>query len=150
MARLISITVSIFGGLVACREEVKQQPMARGNLMVLEVGSIDSSLAHNLARLRTPPREAQPSAVPGPDPGGEPAGGAPPPRPDPVQPQPEPAPVPGPEFHVVTLHAGETLYGLCTEHLGSGARWKEVASLNGWSEAKANNLRAGQRVRLPR
>ena len=145
MARLVPITVSIFGSLVACREAVKPQPLAQDNLMVLEVGNHDWSLAHGL---RTPPRGAKRPVVPRQAPNREPGGATRPPRRNPPQLRPEPQPEA--EFHVVTLHQGHTLYGLCREHLGSGARWKEVASLNGWSEAQASNLRAGQKVKLPR
>ena len=56
---------------------------------------------------------------------------------------------PAPSFQVITLAAGETLYGLCQRHLGEGQRWKEVAALNGWSQARVAKLPAGQEVKLP-
>ena len=47
------------------------------------------------------------------------------------------------------LEQGQTLYGLCKTELGNGGRWQEVAKLNGWSDAKAGRLPAGQKVKLP-
>ena len=64
-------------------------------------------------------------------------------------PKPAPKHEEEPSFRVVTLAAGETLYGLCRAQLGDGQRWKEVAALNGWSLARAAKLTAGQAVKLP-
>jgi len=48
-----------------------------------------------------------------------------------------------------SLRAGQTLYSLAREHLGDGKRWREIAALNGWSEADVASLPAGVEVTLP-
>ena len=119
--------------LCACDEEpVSEQDAA--NVLELELGGEAPSLAQSLAKTK---KEAA-----APEPGPEPT-----PIPIPT-PEPKPEPV-DPTFHVVVLAPGETLYGLCKKHLGDGARWREVAKLNGWSETEAGHLSAGQRVKLP-
>lgn len=50
---------------------------------------------------------------------------------------------------VVHLEAGQTLYSLSVEHLGSGGRWREIAVLNGFSDAQIRNLPIGQAIKLP-
>ncbi len=66
-----------------------------------------------------------------------------------ADPEPEITPEPVAQVRTVILGRGETLYGLCRSQLGDGSRWKEVAQLNGWSEAQASNLSVGTRVKLP-
>ncbi len=39
---------------------------------------------------------------------------------------------------------------LARKHLGDGARVSEILQLNGWSEADARRLLAGQKVKLPK
>lgn len=73
--------------------------------------------------------------------------------PAPVRPEKPPTPrltpPPRPEFLVIRLGEGQTLYGLCESKLGNGNRWREIAKLNGWSETEANQLKTGQAVKLP-
>ena len=61
--------------------------------------------------------------------------------------------VPEPErrvrFKTVHLPAGETLGELCARELGRASAWREVAELNGWSEADVRRLPTGCEVRLP-
>ena len=45
-----------------------------------------------------------------------------------------------------TVQRGDTLYGIARAQLGSGPRWKEIASLNGLSGAE---LVAGKVLKLP-
>ena len=49
----------------------------------------------------------------------------------------------------VRLLDGDTLSELCARELGSARRWREVAALNGWSEAALSRLPAGTWVELP-
>lgn len=95
-------------------------------------------------RAAIPP--SRPPVDPTPDPEVEVSPATPPrdAKPQPAQPQPEVK-----AFRTVTLKAGETLYGLCQKHLNRGGAWREVAKLNGWTEAQAGNLPEGQVVKLP-
>ena len=127
------------------------------NVLELWLGGNYESLS---ARLQKPP-PGSPRRIVMPSKGTVPPKGKastlPPPQPEitllepepKVAPRPRRKPQPRPEFHVVTLAEGQTLYGLCRTELGSGARWKDVAALNGWSESRAANLPAGQKVKLP-
>lgn len=49
----------------------------------------------------------------------------------------------------VRLDGDTTLYSIAVRHLGSGARWREIARLNGWSEADVRRLAKGTVVKLP-
>ena len=66
-----------------------------------------------------------------------------------LTPPPQRTRVEEPKFRVVLLAEGQTLYGLCKAHLGSGNRWREIAAFNGWSEDQAQLLPVGQRVKFP-
>ncbi len=124
------------------------------NVLELRLGGNDESLA---ARLRRPPpgTTRRTSAPPRPEITGldqkpEPRTATPQrDRPPTTPPRVQPPPRSRSEFRVVTLAEGQTLYGVCRTELGSGGRWKEVATLNGWSETQAARLRAGQKVKLP-
>lgn len=48
-----------------------------------------------------------------------------------------------------TLKAGDTLWAVAQRYLGSGARWREIAQLNGISDAEVRRLPAGKTLRLP-
>lgn len=65
------------------------------------------------------------------------------------KPNQEIAPEPEPEPVTVQMRAGDTLYSLSVKHLGTGRRWLEIASLNGFSDAQVTNLSIGQVIRLP-
>lgn len=56
---------------------------------------------------------------------------------------------PARRFRVVRLVHGQTLGQLCAAELGTATRWREVAELNGWSEADVVRLPAGTAVKLP-
>ncbi|MFO1052893.1 MAG: hypothetical protein U1F36_11815 [Planctomycetota bacterium] len=52
-------------------------------------------------------------------------------------------------YRTVRLGAGESLSKLCARVLGDSSRWREIAELNGWSEADLRRLAEGTDVRLP-
>lgn len=128
------------------------------NVLELRLGGNYESLSARL--LRPPPGTAQ-RLITAPvlaTPGVAPVVAPPLPEITDLDPEPIPRVAPKPriepprsrtEFHVVTLARGQTLYSLCKAELGSGGRWHEVARLNGWSEAQAGRLPAGQKVKLP-
>ena len=133
---------SLSGGMLSCAAEEQRME----NQMDLTLGGNNPSLRRDLAKIDgilglapkqkyepNPATEPVPEPVPGPAP----------------EPEPEPEPKPKPEWRVVTLGQGETLWGLAVAHLGEGSRWRDIARLNGWSEAQAELLRAGTRVKLP-
>ena len=67
-----------------------------------------------------------------------------------IPPEPEEAPpIVEVEPAVVHLRAGETLYSLSVQHLGTGRRWREIASLNGLSDKQVRNLSIGRAIKLP-
>jgi hypothetical protein len=134
--------IVLVGLFPACTEEDK---MESANVLELQIGVEYESLS---VALRRPPPGAKKIAPTRPKPDGPGPGGTKPDDPKPEPPKPIP-PKPKVEFHVVTLGEGGTLYGLCRTHLGSPARWKEVAAFNGWSEERAGKLPAGQKVKLP-
>ncbi|MBX3461944.1 MAG: hypothetical protein KF830_02150 [Planctomycetes bacterium] len=55
----------------------------------------------------------------------------------------------GPDHFVVLLERGETLIHLAKKHLGNGNRFREILAANGWTEAEARRLPAGQPVKVP-
>lgn len=138
----------------ACaRHEATANPV--DGVLVLEVGGEQSSLRQALvavgvdvapAHLREVRRESvEPEPVPAPT-------DAPAPR---ATPQPRHAADDGPnpaetaDHVVVELGKGETLMQLAKKHLGSGTRYHEILEKNGWTEADARRLRAGQLVKVP-
>lgn len=48
----------------------------------------------------------------------------------------------------ITVQLGDTLYGLAKQHLGDGARWKELADYNGI--ANPSRLQVGAVLVVPR
>jgi hypothetical protein len=91
------------------------------------------------------PPERQPAPLPGP---GEvdPQRGDP--QPDLVDPPPAP-PVEPPTYQIVKLRRGQTLIHLAKEYLGNGNRFRDLLTLNGWTEAQARRLAEGQPVKVP-
>jgi hypothetical protein len=55
----------------------------------------------------------------------------------------------GADHIVVALERGETLMQLAKRHLGSSSRFGEILARNGWTEAEARRLPAGQLVKIP-
>ena len=53
------------------------------------------------------------------------------------------------EYREVLLEPGRSLSQLCAAELGDAGRWREVAKLNGWTEAQVTRLPARQVVLLP-
>ncbi len=69
---------------------------------------------------------------------------------DDPQPVPDPDPVPPRQrYREIALPDGGSLYKLCSDHLGDGTRWPDIAKLNGWTEAEVKRLRPGTLVKLP-
>jgi nucleoid-associated protein YgaU len=48
-----------------------------------------------------------------------------------------------------TLKKGDTLWSIAQKYLGSGTRWREIANLNGISDAQTRKLPIGLVVKLP-
>jgi nucleoid-associated protein YgaU len=130
---------------------------ASADRMVLEVGGAHASLRQALTSAGITPAAPRPiheptntpETAPAPqpkaatpvDPGRE---VAPPPR-DEVVPPPA-----APDFIEVTLGERQTLIHLAKKHLGDANRFREILTLNGWSEADSRRLLPGQKVKIPR
>lgn len=54
---------------------------------------------------------------------------------------------PQPKVHV--LKSGETLWALAQKYLGNGARWREIANLNGIKDSQARRLPVGMKIQIP-
>ena len=159
MAVRILLLVTLLS-VPACAPEPVVAASADGEL-VLELGGEHRSLAASLRGLGVsllPPRslddefalDAQAPAQ---------AEDSPPPSPpaaaDPPPPASEPAPAPppadaSPQWFEVKLEPRQTLIDLARKHLGSANRFEEILRLNGWNEADARRLKAGQKVKIPR
>ncbi len=48
-----------------------------------------------------------------------------------------------------TLKKGDTLWAIAQKYLGSGTRWREIANLNGISDAQVRKLPIGLTIKLP-
>ena len=107
---------------------------SQGNVLSLDLGGSYGSLSQDLRNTKP---KAKPKVV----------------MPTPIHPATSPTPPritpPRPEFIVIRLSEGQTLYGLCESKLGNGNRWREIAKFNGWSESEANQLKTDQAVKLP-
>lgn len=156
------LLVAAWCGCSGCGREAAAPPVGDG-VLVLEVGGANASLRASLLARGIgvePPHSlvpAVPSAAVDPDGAfGEPTAPVPAPedapRPAGSAPAAEPptAPIPErPRFTTVELGKGETLIHLAKRHLGDGRRYAEILALNGWSDADARRLRAGQAVKIP-
>lgn len=54
---------------------------------------------------------------------------------------------PQPKVHV--LKSGETLWALAQKYLGNGARWREIANLNGIKDSQVRRLPVGMKIQIP-
>lgn len=147
MRRWIAIGL---GGLsvVACAPRPAPKLSGDGQL-VLELGGASKSLSASLRALGVellPVREVPTSPVPTP---AEPTP-APGPSGDEQRDAPPVPPVADATFFEVELQARQTLMDLAHRHLGSGLRFKELLTLNGWTEKQARRLKAGQKVKIPK
>lgn len=119
---------------------------AEADVLVLELGGGHDSLRAALARrglLRRDPRAAaerrELEEVPLADPRRSPA---------PVEPVAPPAAEP--QWIEVRLARGETLMHVAKKHLGTARRYRELMTLNGWTEDDARRLRDGTLVKVPK
>lgn len=143
-----------FAALSAACGEAEPAVAARDDVLVLELGGGHARLSEALDGAR-----ARLHAVADVDPG-EVAMAAPasqsvevvsmPAQAPPVaESAPRASPVPAVQPRRVRLEQGQTLYRLAVVHLGDGSRWRELLTLNGWTEADLARLPAGTSVRLP-
>jgi len=153
----------VLGALGACAQRPAPKIAGDGEL-VLELGGSSRSLAASLQGLGVellPPREplAAPAAPPVPADerarDGDDAQSAAPggadrsERADGAAPAQQPPAAAGDWFEVA-LAPRQTLMDLAHKHLGSGLRFKELLTLNGWTEKDARRLRVGQKVKIPK
>ncbi len=158
--RRFCILGGVFLGMVltACADSNAAARATAGTL-VLEVGGQQSSLRQALLAAGITPSVAQRLRDVDVEPAPEQPAAVPPPReqasPASHEPTPAPIPTPAPPVErdtplVVILGEGQSLMHLARKHLGDGARVSEILQLNGWSEADARRLLAGQKVKLPK
>lgn len=162
----------VVGGFICLAACSDSNAAARGSdsRMVLELGGAHGSLRGALQTAGVEPAaprrvSAVTSDARGDESPGAQAGGAEPERPSPT-PVAEPGAAPAassegpppsrvdapaePDFVVVTLGERQTLIHLARKHLGDANRFREILTLNGWSEADSRRLAAGQKVKIPR
>jgi len=151
--------------LVAACSDSSAAARVGGDRMVLEVGGAHASLRGALTAAGITPEAPRTVRTPAGEPTGEPAtpvlpGGGDTPRPgeqhgDPIRgaepaPAPQAQPASEPDHIVVTLGERQTLIHLAKKHLGDANRFREILSLNGWTEADSRRLLPGQKVKIPR
>lgn len=163
--------VGVVGGIACLAACSDSSAAARGSdsKLVLELGGAHGSLRGALQaagvepaaprRVTTLPPESPSTGTADPEVAGTGAE-RPPSSPDPVgEREPDrsadsPAPrveAPNePDYVVVTLGERQTLIHLARKHLGDANRFREILTLNGWSEADSRRLAAGQKVKIPR
>jgi len=156
----VAVPWLVVGALGACAQRPAPKIAGDGELVV-ELGGSSRSLAASLQGLGVellPPRElpAAPAAPPVPADERARDGDDAQPAPDrsdrsdgaaapPAQP-----PAAAGEYFEVALAPRQTLMDLAHKHLGSGLRFKELLTLNGWTEKDARRLRVGQQVKIPK
>ena len=65
-------------------------------------------------------------------------------------PAPEPQPEPSvPTYRVYTVVAGDSLYRIARNHLGTGARWSEIYELNRDLITNPRLIHIGWQLRIP-
>jgi nucleoid-associated protein YgaU len=161
------LAVAFAVGVAACGGD--GHAVARDDRLVLEVGGSHRSLREALraagveaappVRLREDGGTRQPGTAPGDghgdgegDAAGDRArgGATPAPRVPADDTPPRQPPPTEPDHIVVSLAPGQTLIHLARKHLGDGNRFREILTLNGWSEVDSRRLQPGQRVKVPR
>ena len=178
--RLFDLVAVVVGGLACLTACSDSNAAVRGSdsRMVLELGGTHGSLRGALQSAGVEPGAPRrvsvlPSPAGGeesPEPPGVPVGGD-----EPKSPSPSPSkaadvgaevgaapslpagPTPSrveppsePDYVVVTLGERQTLIHLARKHLGDANRFREILTLNGWSEADSRRLAPGQKVKIPR
>lgn len=156
------ILVGCVGLAVASCSQQPPAQLAGDGQLVLELGGGSKSLAASLQALGVellPPRERP--QVPPPTPvdatdvrgNGAPAEG-PGGNGDARKAEPAPkagvAPPASPDWFEVELAPRQTLMDLAHKHLGSGLRFKELLTLNGFTEKDARRLKVGQKIKIPK
>ncbi|MCA8976361.1 MAG: hypothetical protein KDC98_16700 [Planctomycetes bacterium] len=158
---IVMTCVAVLGGLAGCGVEARA-PGVDGTL-VLELGGTSASLRESLRaagvileqvrepHFRSPnarggaPRSTDPPRAPVTETVTEPM---PEPVPEPVA-EPDPPRLPVPTFREVELLQNETIIQLARRHLGDGRRYRDILTLNGWSDAQSRRLATGTMVRIP-
>jgi nucleoid-associated protein YgaU len=160
MRNPVVVVVVLAAGLAACGGDAPL-PSGGDGVMVLELGGEQASLRGALAKAglkvdppiqlvveppapppvdETPPREPEPKPKQEPPRDGEPS----------APPDGAPKVDDAPAFTTVTLGEGQTLIHLARKHLGDGNRFREILTLNGWSEAESRRLKPGTKVKIPK
>lgn len=161
----VVIAVMLATSFAACGGDASL-PSGGDGVMVLELGGEQASLRGALAKAGVkvdPPIQLVAEPAP-PEPVKPPKGRDPAPTPPPKQDGAKPddpqgarpapdapsAPADEPAFTTVTLGEGQTLIHLARKHLGDGNRFREILTLNGWTEAESRRLKPGTKVKIPK
>lgn len=140
---------------VSCAQRAAPRVAGDGEF-VLELGGAGRSLAGSLTGMGVrllPAPDPLTAAVADPEPAArEPERRTPEspdtPKQDPTK-VPE-GPVEEPSWFEVQLGPQETLMDVASKHLGSAKRFKEIMTLNGWTDRDARRLKAGTRIKVPK
>lgn len=141
---MLTLSLAVVGCASGCSAETR--PEAVDGTLVLELGGSSPSLRESLRAagvVLEMPVEPEVRPIPAPDPRDLP-------REDPPRADPEPQPpTPPPAYREVELRKNETLIHLAQRHLGNGRRYRQIMTLNGWSDADTRRLREGTMVKIP-
>lgn len=157
------------GGVLVLVASCAQRSAARtagDGELVLELGGAGRSLAGSLQKLGVELLPA-PEPLPAPSPGNDAKPSPSPstergpaiadetredaPAPDPLAPKTDaPNSVAEGETFEVVLGPNETLMDVSSKHLGTAKRFKELMTLNGFSERDTRRLKPGQKIKVPK